>query len=168
MKKIVVFLALSLWGYALNVGEVPVPVVLKGDNGGDANGNAWYSTSLKGKVHVLLYMDPDMREHSSFLLETLQKMKLGHTYSTVAIVNLAATWMPNALLESKLKSKQKELKQMEYVFDKTKYLVKKWHFKDDASNVVVLDKNSRVIYAKSGPLSSEDVVEIVRKIEYAK
>jgi len=167
MNKIIHLLIPLLFvsSYALDIGTVPSHIVLDKDNGGSANGSAWDSHSLKGKVHTLLYMDPDKRDESQILLDALSKLKVDNkAYSTVAIINLAATWMPNSILQSKLREKQKELNNMEYVFDKTKFLVKKWHLKDDASNVVILDKNSKVIYQKSGKLSPKDVQEILQII----
>jgi len=169
MKKIILFLGSTFLSYALSVGEVPPNIVIDKANGGTSRGKAWYSSSLKGKVHTLLYMDPDKREDSKLLLNALNKLKHNKKdYSTVAIVNLAATWMPDALLESLLEKKQNELKNMVYIFDKSKFLIKKWHLKDDTSNVFVLDKNSKIIYAKSGILTSKDVTEILKKIEDAK
>ena len=128
-------------------------MVLDKDNGGDSKDNAWHSKNLQGKVHILLYMDPDKREESMPFLDTLNAEKYDKKkYSTVAIVNLAATWMPDAILESLLSKKQKELQNTEFVFDKTKCFVKKWQMKDDASNVLVLDKDMKVLYQKSGIL----------------
>jgi len=164
-KFIFILLGFTLMGNAVEVGYIPPHIILKKTNGGTTDGKAWDSKTLKGKVHTLLYMDPDKRSDSQILLDALAKLKIdNHKYSTVAIINLAATWLPNAILQSKLKEKQKELNNMEYVFDKTKFLVKKWHLKDDASNVVILDKNSKVIYQKSGELTSKDVQEILQII----
>ena len=169
MKKIILFLGSTFFCYALNLGEIPPNIVLDKANGGTSQGKVWHSSSLKGKVHTLIYMDPDKRNGSKLLLAALAKLNYPKgVYSTVAIVNLAATWMPNAILESKLKSKQKELKNMEYIFDKTKFLVKKWHLKDNASNVFVLNKEGRVIYTKVGEFMAQDVILLLNKIEDAK
>jgi len=169
MKKIILFVSSTFFCYALSLGEIPKNVVIDKSNGGTSQGEAWYSSSLKGKVHTLIYMDPDKRENNKLLLDALNKLSYKETqYTTVAIVNLAATWMPNAILESKLKSKQKELKNMEYIFDKTKFLVKKWHLKDNDSNVFVLDKDGKVIYAKAGKISAQNVKLILNKIKNAK
>jgi len=164
-KIIFILLSFMFMGNAVEVGHVLPKVILDKANGGTADDKVWNSKILKGKVHTLLYMDPDKRSDSQILLDALAKLNIdNHKYSTVAIINLAATWMPNSILQSKLKEKQKELNNMEYVFDKTKFLVKKWHLKDDASNVMILDKNSKVIYQKSGKLSTKDVEKILQII----
>jgi len=169
MKKIILFLGSTFLLYALHIGEIPVSVTLDKANGGTSQKTAWHSDTLKGRVHTLIYMDPDKRDDTKLLLDALAQLNdVNDKYSTVAIVNLAATWMPDSILEAKLKSKQKELKNMEYIFDKTKFLVKKWHFRDDASNVLVLDTQSRVMYMKTGLFTPQDVVEILKEIEQAK
>ncbi len=156
----------SMMLHAVNVGEVLPPVVLDKDNGGDSKDKAWHSKNLRGKVHVLLYMDPDERKGVMSFIDTLNSKPYAKgKYSTVSIVNLAATWMPNAVLQSKLSKKQKELQNTEFVFDKTKYLVKQWQMQDDASNVLVLDKNMKILYQKSGILSKKDEKKILDIIE---
>jgi len=164
-KLIYIILLTTIISNAIEIGHIPPHIVLNKNNGSTTDGKAWDSKSLKGKVHTLLYMDPDKRSDSQILLDALAKLKIdNHKYSTVAIINLAATWLPNSILQSKLKEKQKELKNMEYVFDKTKFLVKKWKLRDDASNVLILDKDSKVIYQKSGKLSQQDIKHILYTI----
>ena len=166
MKKIfmigMVFASFTVSSFAVQTGEVLTQVTLAGKNGGLNDDKVWDSLQLKGKVHVLLYMDPDERKEAMPFLNKLNKAGFPSTnYSTVAIVNLAATWMPNMLLETMLDKKQKELLNTQFVFDKTKHLVKKWQMKDDASNILVLDKEMKVLYKKSGTLSTQDQKEIL-------
>ncbi len=153
---------LSVALFAVEVGEVLPQAALSGKNGGLANEKAWQTSALKGKVHVLLYMDPDERKKVMPFLDKLNSVSLPSSeYSTVAIVNLAATWMPDALLETMLEKKQKELHNTQFIFDKTRHLVQKWEMKDDASNVLVLDKEMKILYKKSGILSAKDQIEIL-------
>jgi YtfJ family uncharacterized protein len=163
MRKIVIFLlAVFTMANALSVGERLPNVVLDKANGGTSIGQAWHSTDLKGKVHLILYMDPDERKESQSLLDALNALDVdAKAYSTVAIVNLAATWMPDAILEGLLSKKQKELKNTSFVFDKEKVLVKKWQMKDDASNVLVVDKNGKILYQRAGKLSDSEINKII-------
>lgn len=148
--------------HAVTVGEKLPNIILDKANGGDSAEKAWHATSLKGKVHVVLYMDPDKRKEAMPFLNTLHAKHFDtKQYSTVAIVNLAATWMPDAVLEALLTKKQKELQNTVFIFDKTKYLVKKWKMKDDASNVLVCDKEGKVLYQKSEKLLPSDVQKIM-------
>jgi len=147
---------------AVNIGDTLPQVILEKENGGASNEKAWHSSDLKGKVHLLLYMDPDKRKETQALLDALNRLEVdSKAYSTVAIVNLAATWMPDAILEGLLSKKQKELKNTSFVFDKKKYLVKKWKMKDDASNVLIVDKNAKILYQKAGKFSATEINKII-------
>ena len=162
MKKLLLLLLLSLSAYALQTGKIPSHVVLDGNNGGKSDGKAWDSSTLVGKVHTVLYMDPDERQEAMPFLDILNSKNFDKTkYSTVAIVNLAAMWMPNFVLETMLKNKQREWKNTIFIFDKTKHLVEKWKLEDDASNVLIFDAKGRLLYQKSAKLSSEDIEEIM-------
>ena len=167
MKKIIIaWVCMVAMIQAVNVGDTLPQVTLDKENGGTSDGKAWHSASLKGKVHLILYMDPDERKKTQPLLDALNALDAdSKAYSTVAIVNLAATWMPDVVLETMLSKKQKELKNTSFIFDKTKYLVKKWQMKDDASNVLIVDKNEKILYQKAGKLSASELNKIIDMIK---
>jgi len=161
-KMMIVWIGIVAMIQAVNIGDTLPPVTLEKENSGTSDDKAWQSISLKGKVHLILYMDPDKRKETQVVLDALNKLEVdGKAYSTVAIVNLAATWMPDAILEGLLSKKQKELKNTSFVFDKKKYLVKKWKMKDDASNVLIVDKNTKILYQKAGKLSTTEINKII-------
>ena len=166
MKKIMMtWLCVVAMIQAVNIGDTLPPITLEKENGGTSNDKPWHSTSLKGKVHVVLYMDPDERKGTQPLLDALNQLDVdSKVYSTIAIVNLSATWMPDYILESILSKKQKELKNTSFIFDKEKMLVKKWQMIDDASNILIVDKNLRVIYRKMGKLSFKEIEKIIALI----
>jgi len=150
---------------AVNVGDTLPYATLENESGGTSHNKPWHAKSLKGKVHLLLYMDPDKREETQELLDAVNVLKVdSKKYSTVAIVNLAATWMPDAILKGLLSKKEKELKNTSFIFDKKKYLVKKWKMKDDASNILIVDKNLKILYQKVGEVSKKDVNHILKTI----
>ena len=166
MKKIIIiWLCTMAMIHAVNIGDTLPQVILEKENGGTSGDKPWHSTSLKGKVHLVLYMDPDERKETQALLDALNNLVIdSKLYSTVAIVNLAATWMPDVVLESMLSKKQKELKNTTFVFDKEKVLVKKWKMKDDASNVLIVDKSSKILYQKVGKISPKNIECIIKMI----
>ena len=167
MNKIVLgFLVLVGSVAAVELGKIPSPVVLDGDNGGKTDGSAWHSKMLKGKVHILFYVDPDKRDENEALSKALKKRHFNRSkYASVAMINLAATWMPNAILESKLKAKQKEFPDTIYVKDKKKVLVGKWKLADDNSDILVFDKSGKLIYKKFGKLSAKEIKDVLILIE---
>jgi len=81
------------------------------------------------------------------------------------MINLAATWLPNAILESKLKAKQKEFPDTIYVKDKKKVLVNKWGLADDNSDILVFNKQGKLIYKKFGKLSEKEITFVLALIE---
>ena len=165
MKSIILTFALSLSLFGLELNKQAPLVVLSGKNGGYINGEAWSSNSLKKKVSLVLYMDPDKKSSSQLLINTLKQNSFKPNFQTVAIVNLKATWLPNIVIEKKLKSKQKSLKNTTYVLDKTKYLIKKWGLKDNDINALLFNKSGKLIYKHSGNLSQKDVAKIVALIK---
>ena len=165
MKKSILFLLfLTLNTMAIEIGKVPIKITLADKSGGDVNGNPWDSSALKGKFHLVLYMDPDKRKNIEPLLKEIKALKQKN-FTTVAIVNLAATWMPNSVLMSKLKKGQKNMKNIQYVFDKKKLLVKKWGLEDDNTVAMVFDQKGKLVYKKTGPLSSTHIRNILAIIE---
>jgi len=151
---------------AIEVGSVPPKVVLEGDNGGRTDGSAWSSQRLQGKVHVLFYVDPDEKDLNEPLIEALKKKHFDRSkYGSVAVVNLAATWKPNMVIEALLKKKQKEFPDTTYVKDKKSVLVKKWDLADNNSDVLVFDKKGKLIYQKFGKLSDGEISKVVSLIE---
>jgi len=160
LKTITTSLLLSFSLYALELHKVPPHITLAGENGGFFGSNkAWDSQSLVGDVHVLFYVDPDEKGVNEHYTKALKKFKQEHNYhfKNIAIINLAATWMPNVVLEKVLASKQKEFKDTLYVKDKNSVLVKKWNLKDDASNVIIFNKKGEVVFYKSGAMSQKDI-----------
>ncbi len=159
------FIALS--ASALTLGQIPPEITLDGDNGSTANGKPWSSQqSLKGKVHILFYVDPDEKDTNNELSVALKQRKFDRNhYGSVAIVNLAATWMPNFAIETKLKKKQELYLDTLYVKDKNKILVKRWKIADDSSNVMLFNKEGKLIYLYEGKLDDNEISKVIQLIE---
>ena len=165
-KSILALLVLVGSAVAVEVGKVPSSVTINGKDGGRTNGKAWNSSSLKGKVHIVFYVDPDEKDLNKALNQALKKETFDRSkFASVAIVNMAATWMPNVAIEAKLKSKQKEFSRTTYVRDRSKVLVKKWALADDNSDVLVFDKSGKLIYKKFGKLSKEEIAKVISLIK---
>jgi len=165
-KSILALLVLVGSAVAVEVGKVPASVTINGKDGGRTNGKAWNSSSLKGKVHIVFYVDPDEKDLNKALNQALKKETFDRSkFASVAIVNMAATWMPNVAIEAKLKSKQKEFSRTTYVRDRSKVLVKKWALADDNSDVLVFDKSGKLIYKKFGKLSKEEIAKVISLIK---
>jgi len=167
MQKIVLgFLLIVGSSMAIELGKVPSAVSIEGENGGKIDGTSWSSKMLKEKVHIVFYVDPDKKDLNQDLSNALKKRHFSRKkYGSVAIINLAATWMPNALIESKLKSKQKKFPDTTYVKDKKKVLVGKWNLADDNSDILIFNKKGKLIYKKFGKLSAKEISSVLALIE---
>lgn len=151
---------------AVELGSIPTKVVLDGDNGGKVDGSAWNSSMLKGKVFVLFYVDPDEKDLNDPFANALQSKEYDRKrFGSVAVINLAATWLPNFAIEAKLKKKQEKFPHTVYVKDKKKILVKEWGMADDNSDILVFEKSGKLIYKKFGKLSDTEIKEVIRLID---
>ncbi|MBL1244164.1 MAG: transcriptional regulator [Sulfurimonas sp.] len=168
MKLLLVALLATLNLSAVTVGEVPASVTIEGENGGNvADDSAWNSSSIKENVYVVFYVDPDEKdtnEHFSQALKEKEYRKVG-AFGSMAIINLAATWKPNFVIEGILKTKQEEFPDTIYVKDKTSVLVNEWELGDDAANVLVFDKTGKLLFYKTGKMSDEDMSKAFSLIE---
>lgn len=167
MKKGVLSFFLLLGScMAIEVGTVPKAVSINGENGGRIDGSAWDSTMLKGKIHTVFYVDPDKRDVNNPFADALKAKNFDRNkVNSVAIINLAATWLPNVFIESKLKEKQKKFPHTIYVKDKKKVLVKEWDLADDNSDILIFDQKGKLIYKKFGKLSNEEIKDVIALIE---
>ena len=154
----------NLW--AVNVGEMPKNVTIEGKNGGLVSGGTWDSAMLQDKVYVVFYVDPDEKDTNEAFADALKAANLDKTkYATVAIINLAATWKPNIVIEALLKSKQKKFPEAIYVKDKKKVLVKEWGLEDDSSVITVIDKGGKVLYTRAGKLDASEITKVITLIQ---
>ncbi len=153
--------------FAVTVGEKPKTITIEGENGGLASdGSAWNSSTIKGKVYVLFYVDPDEKDTNSHFSEKLKAKKYDrNNYGSIAIVNLAATWKPNIIIESLLKDKQEKFPDTVYVKDKNSVLVNEWDIADDSSDILIFSKDGTLLFYKAGAMSDEDTQKAFALIE---
>jgi predicted transcriptional regulator len=154
--------------FAITVGEKPKEVVIEKENGGLVkDGSPWNSNMLKDKVYVMFYVDPDekdLNEDFSQALKAKEYRKKGD-FGSLAVINLAATWKPNFIIESILKGKQKEFPKTIYVKDKKSVLVNEWNLADDNSDIIIFDKSGKVLFYKAGKMDDEDMKKAFELIE---
>jgi predicted transcriptional regulator len=166
MKKLLLSLAVCGLVFGVEVGEIPPKVVLDGEKGGCVDGKAWDSSMLRDKVYVVFYVDPDEKDKNEHFAKSLKAKHYDRSkYGSVAIVNMAATWKPNFIIEKILASKQEKYKDTLYVKDVESTLVKEWNLDDDESDIIVFDKDSKVLFYKAGKMSEEDMQKAFEIIE---
>ena len=149
----------------LKVGQTAETLVLKDELGGYLDGSPWSSEALKGKVSVLFYVDPDKKDLNNETSEALKKEGFPPgEFQSFAVVNMAATWLPNFAISSSLKESQKKYKNTIYVRDYKKVLVGQWGISDDNNNVLAFDKNGKLIFRKDGRLNEQEIEKLIKTI----
>ena len=143
---------------------------LEGDNGGYYSGKTWDSTMLEGKTTMLMYVDPDERGKGEVFKPTIAGFENDldfDKFQIVVIINLNATWKPDAIIKKMMKSKVDEHPKRIYILDVQSSLVKKWNLPDDEYNTLVINPNTEVIYQHAGEWNNEEMQNIdklIRKV----
>jgi len=165
VKGLIALLALLMINQAaqaVEIGEIPPKVELKEKLGGRLDGKPWSSEELQGKVYVLFYVDPDEKDTNNDASEALDREKFSSDkFQSVAIINMAATWLPNFAISSSLKEKQKRYPTTIYVRDYKKVVVNVWKIADDSNDVLAFDKQGRLIFRKDGKLTEGDIKMLI-------
>jgi YtfJ family uncharacterized protein len=172
MRSVMILLMVVLSVFLINqtvlsieIGQVPPRVELKEKLGGRLDGKPWSSEELQGKVHIIFYVDPDEKDTNNPASEALDKEKFpSDKFQSYAIINMAATWLPNIAINSALKEKQERYPKTIYVRDYKKVLVHAWKIADDSSNVLAFDKKGALIFRKDGKLSAEEIQKLIKVI----
>lgn len=170
MKSLLVTLSLLclpfLGSAQVAVGVVLPKIELSGDAGGRLNGQVWNSSEITGKVYTMMYVDPDEKGINEHVEQALKAENFPRDkYGSIAMINMDATWKPNAVIKMILDGKQKDFPHTIYVMDKDKILVKKWGLADDNYHVITFDKAGKVIFQKAGKLSDADVKKLIEVIK---
>jgi predicted transcriptional regulator len=160
----VILLASATHAAPLTVGQDPSTVKLDGESGGKVTGEAWSSDEIAktGKIISLFYADPEEKKlnepvEAAYDAEQFPKDKHG----SIAVINMAAAWYPNSLINSELKKKQEKYPRTVYVKDLNKTLVKEWDLKDDSVNVVIFGRDGKPLYMKKGAMTPAEIKEMM-------
>ncbi len=160
------FIASFLTALILTVGSVPPFIELSKDEGKLVNGGKFSTEMIKNKVYLVLYVDPDVRNKNDKFVNKIKEQNFDKSkFGSIVIINMSATWLPNFVLNKILKKKQKEFPDTIYVKDFKKVFVKKWGLKDDDYNVLLFDKNGKLLFYKSGKLTDKDTEKVISLVK---
>lgn len=144
----------------------PVDLQLSSNEGGYVSGKTFSNRDLKGKITAIFYVDPDHRTINDEANQKLQAESFNlKFYQSFAIINMAATWLPNAILDSALKKSQKEFPSTHYVKDLNKSVVNKWKLADDNYQTILLNELGVVLFNHVGVLDQMRTNELIQLIK---
>ena len=158
--------SLTSYGVELEVGQPAPKFKIAGEDGARTTGEPWSSEELIGaKITSFFYVDPEERAKNEPVEAAYKKAAFPKDkHQSVAVLNMAAAWYPNSILNSQLEKKQKEFPNTVYLKDFKKVFVSAWGLKDDSVNLVIFDKDSKVLYLKKGPMAEKDIEEALALI----
>jgi predicted transcriptional regulator len=165
MKKILLLPILTAIGISadVSIGKILPQVTLDHKNGGYFSGKAWNSSMLKDKTTMLMYVDPDEKDKGEVFKQTIERLEREvdfKKFQIVVVLNLGATWKPNMLIKKLMKDKLKTYPKRIYVFDNNSLLVKKWGVKNDAYNVLLINRKMELLYNHSGKWESGKIKKL--------
>ena len=122
----------------------PLIELSENQGGGRISGESLSSSELKGRVFALFYADPDEADLNNAVSEAIKAEDFDkEKFGSVAVINMAATWLPNFAIQIKLESKQKDFPNTVYDKDMDKILVNSWDLADDSNDVLIFDPYGR-------------------------
>ena len=149
----------------IKIGEAPPFLLLEGKAGGRVDGSAWSSAELTGKVHVLMYVDPDKVKVNSHVEEALANEKFDpQNFATVGAINMAASWKPDFAIDLILKGKQEKYPNTIYVRDKSRAFVSEWGLVDQGYHVLGVSGDGKIIFSAGTKLTADEIKELIELI----
>ncbi len=123
------------------------------------------AANYRGRLLSLFYADPDEADLNNDASEAIKAEDFDkQKYGSVAVINMAATWMPNFAIQMKLESKQKDYPDTTYVRDMEKILVEEWGLADDSNDVLIFDREGKVVFSVDGQLNPSQIEKMLQTI----
>jgi len=146
--------------------NAPLPQLsISGLEGGKTDGSPFMSSSLSGQVTVIYFVDPDVRDLNSAFYDAAKAASFpADSSKSVAIINMAATLMPNFVLEGMLSKKQKKFPRTIYVRDRHRVTIRAWDLEDHSSCVTIVNAKGIVIYSKCGRIPDAEIAPMIQMI----
>jgi len=141
-------------------------IVINNDDGGLISGGAWDSNDLHEKTTLLFYIDPDEKSHGekfNAITERLEKHFSNEKFQVVIIINLDATWTPNAVIRTFINNRAIKHPNRQYVEDRKKILVREWGMSDDAYNVLIINPKGELLFRHTGSWNKKKI-EMAQRI----
>ncbi len=170
IKRIIVCVfLLLLWNVShasadLQVGDRAANFILTDSLGNDYTLN---SPNFRGRVLYINYSDissKDMNKHVDDSLKADAGIDRKRSYVGLGIANMKASVVPDFIIASVIKSKQRETGAT-ILLDDNYIILNNWGLKNKVSNVIVLDKSRICRYIYKGRLPAEEVTKLIKIVK---
>ena len=133
---------------------------------GELNGEDFNSDKIAGKAAVVFYVSPSKKDLNEEASEAVKKEKFdADKFSSVGIIDLKSSWIPNGLIVRSIKKKQEKYPRTIYLKDKNKYMPKALSFEPEGNDVFVFNAKGEEVYRHLGKLDKEDIVKLVSTLK---
>ncbi len=156
--------ALSLaWAREIRLGQKLPPFRLK-----DSNGKWWRLSDFKEPVLAVWYEGKNSKEQNRWLKKKMKGLFDRNVipqkcFRSIGIANFQETAVPNWLIRRIIKSEIRKTGAV-IVNDETGKMMKLWGFRNGRSNIYLLDKDRRLRWRTSGPLSKRQGERLIRLV----
>ncbi|MGK3144182.1 YtfJ family protein [Pantoea sp. C2G6] len=125
----------------------------------------WNSAQLSGKVRVIQHIAgrSSAKQMNAALIEAIKAAKLPHDrYQTTTIINtddaIPGTGM---FVRSSIETNKQQYPWSQFIVDSNGNVQHAWQLQSASSAIVVLDKQGRVAFVKEGPLTQQEVTQVI-------
>jgi predicted transcriptional regulator len=125
------------------------------------------SDEFKGRVISIFYIDHGKKHLNNHVEDALLKneeLDRKTSYKELRITNLKASKLPNFIIKSVIKNKQKKTGSV-ILLDFDYSIIKAWGLQNHSSNIIVLDKERICRYVYNGKLPPEEVEKLISVIK---
>lgn len=131
----------------------------------------WSTDQLKGKVHTVQYMAgrSSAKALNQAFIDALKKEKLDRQqYQTTTIINLDDTvFGTTTLVKNRAEASKKEYYWSSIVLDQDGKAREAWDLKEKSSAIMIVDRDGKVLFAKDGKMSDQDIQIALKTIKNA-
>jgi hypothetical protein len=160
---LVIFLIAPRPAAALKVGDKAKPFQLK-----DAFGKTHTLASFKKRIFTVWYEGKQSTNQNKWLHDRIRLLRkrgliTDRNYDSIGIANYQETAIPNAILDVAVRYHAKK-DRVTILLDRDGRMQRLWGFRNGRCNIFVFNKERRLIWKATGPLTRKRARQFIRMI----
>lgn len=129
---------------------------------------AWDSSQLAGKVRVIQAIAgrKSAKKMNADLMTAITASQFSQTdYQTTTIINQDdSIWGTGSFVKSSAEDSKQEFPWSSIILDENGVVAQNWQLAEESSAIVVLDKESKVLFVKEGALDEQEIKQVITLI----